>query len=483
MAFTKDGFSIVADCLVDILANEEFDAIACSGIGGLPIAMALKTRLPSRISVHYVRDTRKGYDLNKLVEGPKLKPGSRVWIVDDLINRGRTFDKVKSGLLEEYSDIKILGIIALVDFQSWGSKKIIAQGYKVHSLFTISDLNLVAKNPNHEITMIWQNLSVGTKTNDFVHSIPVIKDNKLIIGTENTGWLCCNKYTGEPIWEFKSLINHPKSVSAIPQIIENNVIVASYDGIIRSLDIETGKPKWQNKLGYYIHSTPQISDDLIFVGVERIIEKSGDIVCLNIDGTECWRFSTNDLVPCTPCVIKEENLVVCASNDRNIYGITLNGKTKWIVDTRELIKGTPVYSEGLIYTGSNTGTLAAWDIDGNLVWKKKLGKSLWHIRPLIINNMIIVPINENMILALDKKTNDVLWINRQYDIPTWAVIPYENGIIATTRRGDITKISLEGETIWSNRVVEDCQIYQPPTIDGNFLYLMTDKKGLVAFNL
>jgi outer membrane protein assembly factor BamB/orotate phosphoribosyltransferase len=484
MVFTGDGLNLAADCLREILAPENPDAIACAGVGGLPLASALKTRSPPAVSVHHVRDAPKDHNLRKLVEGPPLRPGARVWVVDDLLNTGKTFDRVAAGLRELDPTVAIAGIAVLVDFEAWGHKRLIAQGYQVRSIFTEADLNFVvrASAPAPDIKRLWGNLGVASTRNNFIRSIPAIAGNKLVVGTDRTGWQCLERLTGEVFWSLASTKPNSKGAAGIPVIVENSVIVSAYDGVLRRLDLDTGEPIWQNKIDSFCHSSPIVHEGRIFVGTEGRKRKGqfGDIVCLDLDGHELWRHKTKEQVPCTPLV--EGGLVVCASNDRSVYALSTDGEHRWTLPTGEFLKGHFGLGQH-IYGGSNEGNLFAFDREGGIVWKRKLGTSLHHIRPFVRDGLVIVPLAEDTIAALDEQTGDVRWFNRQPFRPAWSVTPFEGGFLIVSRRGDLSKISSTGETIWTERIIKDAAINQPVVVDGDLVFVVTDRKGLLAFHL
>lgn len=486
--FSGNGLRESVNALAELVADLSFDAIACCGVGGLPLASALKLVLPERINVLFIRRERKGYELNRLVEGPELPPFSRVLIVDDLLNAGSSFNRVADAVVERFPSATIIGIAVLVDFEQQGSKQLRARGFEVRRVFTARDLNLKSRPfTSGHFRRIWQNLAINTTATGYVRSVPAVAGDNLIVGTDYTGWVCCDKRDGELLWTIRSCRPVPNGVASTPQVFDSDVVLAAYDGVIRRVQLETAEVVWQNKIDSFIHSTPQIHDSLIFVGTEGRKRKGhyGDIVCLNAEsGLERWRIKTRDQVPCTPLVIAEKEMVVCASNDKMLYCADFAGELKWQVNTNHEIKGCPVYAENAVFTAANEGFLESWTCDGKLIWSRKLCSSLHLVQPVIYKNKIIVPLSESGVAALDKDTGDVIWYNAQKSRPAPSITIQNDAGFIITRNGILSKLNLDtGVTEWSEQVVENCRVGQPVVIDMSRIYITTDNAGIVAIEL
>lgn len=501
MMFSGRGVTDAADAIFEILEPLEFDAIACHGVGGLPLGTALKERLPAHISLFFVREVRKGYDFNKLVEGPPMKAGMKVWIVDDLINRGRTYDKVSKAILDECPTAQIMGMVVLVDYGAYGSRQLAMRGVDVKAVFDRPALNLARPKTagKKRFEKVWQNLSIGSKVRsgwpNIIRSFPVIAGDRMVVGTDSTSFVCCDKLTGEPHWVYQSLRTNGKGVASQPQVFGQNVITSSYDGVVRSFDIESGEIQWQAKVDSFVHSTPQIVDGLIYLGTEGRVRRDhyGDIICLEAQtGKEHWRVETKNQIPTTPLVIPEKDRIVCSSNDRNLYCMNLDGEIQWVVNTGQDIKGRASHDEGRIYTTSNQGYCECRSLDdGSIIWRRKVGSSLHHNFPPILDRQIILTMNESesAIASLDKMTGDVLWYNMQRAKPAFTITldqPYDPLLInhgyCVMRNGDLAKINLDtGKTQWIDRLIKYGSVNSPVVIDFPYIYIITDRVGMIAY--
>ena len=116
------------------------------GIGGLtmgadPICDAVS--LISYIKNHpiesiIVRKEPKSHGTKRDIEG-NIEDVSKIIVVDDVITTGGSTLKAIN-VLKNYDQIKIAGVMALVDREEGGSEKIIEEGYKFLSIFREKEL-------------------------------------------------------------------------------------------------------------------------------------------------------------------------------------------------------------------------------------------------------------------------------------------------------------------------------------------------------
>src|SRR5262249_7897807 len=92
-----EGLNLVADLMLQLVENEQFDAVGGLVLGACPIvdAIALKAYPARRVSGFYVRKEPKERGTNKMIEGP-LAPGSTCVMVEDVTTQGNSVLKAIS---------------------------------------------------------------------------------------------------------------------------------------------------------------------------------------------------------------------------------------------------------------------------------------------------------------------------------------------------------------------------------------------------
>ena len=113
------------------------DRIAGAELGA--VALAAVTAMACGKPFVIIRNQKKDYGTNKLVEGT-LKQGERVLIIEDVLTTGgQVLEAAKS--LEE-AGAKVERIVAVIDRLEGARANIEGAGYIFESLFTTKDLGI-----------------------------------------------------------------------------------------------------------------------------------------------------------------------------------------------------------------------------------------------------------------------------------------------------------------------------------------------------
>ncbi|MCL4562324.1 MAG: orotidine-5'-phosphate decarboxylase [Chloroflexi bacterium] len=125
----------VAEAYLPILKKLEFDRLAALPYAALPIATALSLR--SGWPLVYPRKESKEYGTRAEIEGD-FQPGERVVVIDDLATTGGT----KFEAIEKLASAGLLvkDVVVLIDRQSGAAEALGASGYRLHPVFTLTQL-------------------------------------------------------------------------------------------------------------------------------------------------------------------------------------------------------------------------------------------------------------------------------------------------------------------------------------------------------
>jgi eukaryotic-like serine/threonine-protein kinase len=83
-------------------------------------------------------------------------------------------------------------------------------------------------------------------------------------------------------------------------------------------------------------------------------------------------------------------------------------KTLWTYNSGSRSKSSPVLSDGIIYFGTDKGTLVACDLSGKEIWKFEAGNPV-EAPPLISGQMVIFSSSDGTLRAADKKSGKLKW--------------------------------------------------------------------------
>lgn len=137
------GAYLVAKIILEMLKNENLDAIGGPTLGADPIVGAIAAvsyidRQP--VKTFIVRKQAKEHGMNRQVEGPQLNKGQRVVLVDDVATSGKA-------ILEAKQALDKIGVIAdkaivIVDRDQGAQENLAQAGLKLESIFKISEFGL-----------------------------------------------------------------------------------------------------------------------------------------------------------------------------------------------------------------------------------------------------------------------------------------------------------------------------------------------------
>lgn len=125
----------LANYLLDMLPLDNFDLICGVPYAALPMATAMS--LESYIPLIIKRKEAKEYGTKKMIEGIYQK-GQNCLLVEDVITSGKSL--VETIAEVEQEDLKVADIVVVLDREQGGKQLLESQGYRVHTLFNISEV-------------------------------------------------------------------------------------------------------------------------------------------------------------------------------------------------------------------------------------------------------------------------------------------------------------------------------------------------------
>jgi orotate phosphoribosyltransferase len=143
ITLSPQGAYLVASIILDMLKDEVLDAIGGPTLGADPItgALAILSYLNGRpIKTFIVRKQAKEHGTQQQIEGPALKKGNRVILIDDVATSGKA-------ILEAKQVLDKIGVIAkkaivIVDRNQGAADNLAKTGIKLESIFKIADFGL-----------------------------------------------------------------------------------------------------------------------------------------------------------------------------------------------------------------------------------------------------------------------------------------------------------------------------------------------------
>jgi outer membrane protein assembly factor BamB len=237
------------------------------------------------------------------------------------------------------------------------------------TFLSIDDGFLYLSSDGKEATLFCFNLKRGKiewrKELGSSRSSPLIKGDRIFLGTESGKFYALKKSSAQPVWQFDA----KRRILTSPAYSQGLLYFGSDDGWFYALVEKTGGVRWKFKAEKGIHSSPAVQGNKVVFGA-----LDGFVYCLNKDnGDLIWNFKTSGSIYSSPAVT--ESSLFIGSNDGFLYGIDLlSGELIWKFETPSPIHSSPLVVGDRIFFGSLDGKFYALDrSSGSFLWSYETG--------------------------------------------------------------------------------------------------------------
>lgn len=137
-----EGVFLTASIILDMVKDLDLDAIGGPTLGADPLIGAINVlcfQTNKNISSFIIRKSAKPHGKQRQTEGPELKKGSKVVIIDDVATTGKAFLQSIDVLTEMGAEV--LKAICIVDRQEGAKEALKDKGVELLSIFKIEDIH------------------------------------------------------------------------------------------------------------------------------------------------------------------------------------------------------------------------------------------------------------------------------------------------------------------------------------------------------
>jgi orotate phosphoribosyltransferase len=142
VTLSAHGAYLCARMILDVIGNGRVDAIGGPTLGAdlMVGAIAVLSHQAGRpVNTFIIRKTPKAHGKQQQVEGPLLKKGSRVVLIDDVATTGKAF--VQSVDVLTKMGVEIVKAICIVDRGEGAREALAEKGCELVALFDIAELH------------------------------------------------------------------------------------------------------------------------------------------------------------------------------------------------------------------------------------------------------------------------------------------------------------------------------------------------------
>lgn len=428
-----------------------------------------------------VRREAKAYGMRRRIEGVAPGAGTRVAIVDDLIDSGWTARTVAR--LVEQRGATVAGYAAAVDFGSRGCDARLGTDVPRAALFSLDDFGILqaAFVPRRAPSWRADGLNRGGYTAP--QSTPLV-DAEGTVAAGDTGTVIAWDRAGARRWCF-SIGASAHGIRSAIEAVGDTLLFAGYDGCVCRLRRADGAALWVRRVGAFVGASLAIdrAGGRVFAAAcldgER---RSCEFVSLDLEGGEvAWRTRAPAWSYARPALVPDDG-VVFAANDGRIRCLgRADGGVRWTLDAGAPVKGWIIADEHACYFGSFDGYLwAVAAADGSIVWRRRLAEWLL-VHPALAGPLLLAGAARHL-CAFDRHDGTLRWTRESGRVTGLAVTPDQRWALGGNDGGDCFCIDAHtGQYRWRFRA--DGAFRATPGTDGARCVIPCYDGSLYAFDL
>jgi outer membrane protein assembly factor BamB len=293
-------------------------------------------------------------------------------------------------------------------------------------------------------------------------------------------------------------IDPPQGMGGGVAYDEGKIFVTSGFGVLRCMDARTGRDIWQKNLGMPIVNAPVVNGGRIFVSTHD----NHFYAFAESDGRQLWEnqgiTESAGILASTNAAVSGETVIVPYTSGEIFALRVQNGQVGWsdvlsrsghvtALSALDDIAGRPVIDRGVVYAISQSGLMAAFQINtGERLWSRDIGGIQ---TPWAAGDFVYVIDNSARLICLTRKEGRVRWIHQ---LPQYENLEKKSGpiiwagpvlvsdkLIAVSSNGYAEAVSpYDGKLAGRVEIPDGTTI--APIVANGILYLYTSDAELVA---
>lgn len=140
VTLSPEGAYLCAKIILELIKDDRIDAIGGPTLGADPIAGAIASlsfQMKKPVSTFIVRKAPKPYGKQQQVEGPLLRAGSRVAVIDDVATSGKSL--IQSIDVLKQMGLEVVKAVCIVDRREGAYEALAEKKCPLISIFNASD--------------------------------------------------------------------------------------------------------------------------------------------------------------------------------------------------------------------------------------------------------------------------------------------------------------------------------------------------------
>jgi eukaryotic-like serine/threonine-protein kinase len=309
-------------------------------------------------------------------------------------------------------------------------------------------------------------------------------------------------------WKFQT----GGQVISSPAVADGSAYVASTDGNLYAVDLESGAQRWKLALGVRATASPAVDHGTVYLGTY-----SGRFYAVEAaTGKLKWKFLTEgerrfagkhlhgsepagetmpdpfDVYLSSPAVW--DGAVYFGSGDGNVYALdAAGGALKWKFHTGDVVHASPAISHGTVFVGSWDTYFYALDAaTGREKWRFKTGEDHDTSNQVgiqssaaVMNGIVYVGCRDSNLYALDAVTGQKKWAfnNKGSWVVTSPAVQDGKIYFATSDSSTLYELDAQSGAPVFSLSFNHWPLFSSPAIASGMLYIGSNQGKLLAIDL
>lgn len=343
--------------------------------------------------------------------------------------------------------------------------------------------------------MQWSFLAHGP-----VRSSPVVAGDLVLVASTDGSLYGLEIDSGREAWRYDA----GASIASTPVVAGNSAYLVDRANQIHAVDLVSGRATWKRETGSdlplvwglegwdYVTASPVVVGDTLYVG-----SGDGAVYALRAaDGELLWRRQTAGRIRATPTI--DGSVLYVGDGDGVFHALdAASGESLWSFETdghglesapagfdRRSIYSPAAVHDGNVYFGGRDAQVYALDAaTGAPRWQTDDGTSGWVMAAPVVDQgrLVVTRSSSTRVRALDLASGQEVW-SAQTGAPNFApVVSMAHGMLAVTGSGLMIAYDTNGHEVWRYGV--GAAIWSAPAQADGTLYVGSDDGMVRAFGL
>lgn len=295
----------------------------------------------------------------------------------------------------------------------------------------------------------------------------------------NTSLTSLRMADGTVKWQYPEKADAKHLLYSQPVVLEDQVLVGDYGGVLRSVNPKTGTILWtfEDADNRYIAS-PVVTEDQIFAS-----SMDGTLYALNLNGALQWKFETK--AGLWVSAVANGDMVYQYSMDKKLYALKQSdGTLVWEADMGAASVTMPVLSEDastLYVNNFSNKVIAVNAATGKILWETPTSDTVWS-QPFLVEEALYLGDNTGNVYSLDAGSGKINWTVTLTGAVVSGGVKMPGGLVFASESGEVVMLSAAGTKVWTRTITGELYSNLVVVEDRVIVPVMKGDQTLVCFD-